>query len=65
MDGERDLFGECGAVGEEKKGPADVGCGDVVLLVLLGLVAVGEEPRVGMMNRWRRRNALKVKMTSR
>ena len=63
MDGERDLFRVRGAVGEGKRGPGDVGIGDV-LLVLLGLVAVGEEPRLGMMNRWRRRNALKAKMTS-
>ena len=63
LGGDRDLFGVRGAVGEGKRGPGDVGIGDL-LLVLLGLVAVGEELRLGMMNRWRKRNALKAKMTS-
>ena len=63
LDGDRDLFGVRGALGEGKRGLGDVGIGDA-LLVLLGLMASGEEPRLGMMNRWRRRNALKAKMTS-
>ena len=62
LDGDRDLFGVRGAVGEVYRGLGDVGIGDV-LLVLLGLVAVGEEPRPSMMNCWRRQNALKAKMT--
>ena len=48
MDGDRDLFGEREAR-EVYRGPGDVGINDV-LLVLLGPVAVGEEPRLGMMN---------------
>ena len=59
LDGDRDLFGVRGAVGEGKRGPGDVGIGNV-LLVFLGLVAVSEEPRLGMMNRWRRQNAPKA-----
>ena len=60
MAGERDLFGP---VGEGKRGLGDVGIGDVFLVLVL-IVACDEEPRLGMMNRWGRRYALKVRMTS-
>ena len=63
MDGEQGLFEARGAVGEGKRGPGDVGISDV-LLVLLGLVASGEEPRLGMMNCWHSWYALRAKMTS-
>ena len=58
LDGDRDLFRVRRA---GKRGPGDVGISDV-LVVLLGLVAVSEEPRLGMMNRWRRQNVLKAKV---
>ena len=48
LDGDSDLFRVRGAVGEGNRGPGNVGIGNV----LLGLVASGEEPRLGMMNRW-------------
>ena len=63
MAGERDLFEPRGAVGEGIRGPGDVGIGDDFLVLVL-IVASGERPRLGMMNRWRRRYALKAKMTS-
>ena len=61
MDGDRDLFRVRRAVKEGKRGPSDVSISDV-LLVLIGLVAVSEEPHLGMMNCWHRRNVLKAKM---
>ena len=52
---ERGLF-ERGEVGEGNSGLGDIGIGDE-LLVLLLQVAFGEEPCLGMMNRWHRRYA--------
>ena len=46
-----------------RRGPSDVGIGDDFLVLML-IVASGEEPRLGMTNRWRKRYAMKAKMTS-
>ena len=44
-------------------GPGDAGIGNDFLVLLL-IVASGEEPHLGMMDCWCRRYSLKTKMTS-